>query len=74
MQRTKGGSHHNYPWEQRVLLSDDDKRFLEDLNRVRGGIGISPIVREIIREKKRLLEDPTCYVQNESEVEVDRHV
>lgn len=59
MQRTKGGSHRDYPWEQRVLLSDADKLFLEDMAFIHGGVGISTMVREIIREKQRSLEEST---------------
>lgn len=54
----KDGKNPNFPWRLEVHLAQEDKTFLEELAFVHGGVGLSALVREIVREKRRKLEEP----------------
>ncbi len=53
----KSKNSPNYPWEVTVLFTDEDKLFLEDLAFIHGGVGLSTLIRILVREKQRSLED-----------------
>ncbi len=63
MLRISGGSLI-YPWELKVRFSDADKLFLEDLAFIHGGVGISTMVRELVRAKQKELEEEIHDIPN----------